>query len=627
MTIKKILFLEPMADFTVIAKAMREGKRLNGSKIYLPSKNHKRKLLDAAIAARIDCEENLLSYSTIDHEYDDELYIVSMELATTLINIIKSCSLAIFGKRDHFIGEQYLQAAKVHLHDQLAGSMRKYIDFDKRITETLADEIIYIPRPGPHWRDNFLYLQRTYPELSIKIFRNHWLPGHLDKYSPKNLAIPQSNINKVSCRPTINHRQDFINPNIFFCTNLVASQFRDSVIPLLEGLLKKTNVICYNFAGVVDDTALTGIYKKVENLPYKLKICQRDTLVKPKIASEEEAKFLHLMVKRFCSAISKRDDRYAQFDTVLKTLLYTRVLPFLIDMKTQHKGLSKALKLSNLLVVVPGRSSDALLLAAIAKSKSIPSIEIQSGVISKFRRFVKPQTEEIIALEPYGKSVYTDFLGFPSEKVNVLGFIKLELDTAPYRKISKEQIKQELTNHDVSKDFRTVVLATQPIGVDHASEIARVALAGVKALENVQLVIKPHPSEDEAYFHAYRNIAREMNVKNYTILTNFSIMPLIIASDVMMTYFSTVGLEAFALNRPVICINPFDTRPPVDLVELGVSLEAKTGSDLKSLLGDYLSDNIDTALHDPLLDRLRDGMGIRRIQEHLVDRAFNHLHN
>jgi len=616
-----------MGDFTIIAKAMREGKRLEGSKIYLPSKTHKKKLLDAAVAVRIDCEENLVSYSTIDHEYDDELYTVSMELAVTLVNIIRSCSLAIFSDRDHFLGDDFLQAAKVHLHDQFAGSIRKYIDFGKRIVETEADEIIYIPRPGPHWRDNFLYLQRTYPELEIKIFRNHWLPGHLSRYSPKTLVDPKSNINKVSCRPTLNHKVKFNKPNIFFCTNLVASQFRDSVIPLLEGVLSETNVICYNFAGPISEEITASIYEKLSGLPYELKIYQRDTPVVAKIASDDEARFLHAMVRRFCSALSQRDDRYAQYDTVLRTMLYTRVLPFLLDLKTQHIALSKTLKRSNLVVVVPGRSSDALLSAAIAKSKSIPSIEIQSGVISKFKRFVRPQTEEIIAIEPYGKSVYTDFLGFPSEKVDVLGFIKLELDTAPYRKMSQAKIKNELSSHGVNEEYKTVVLATQPIGVDHASKVARVALAGVKSLNNVQLIIKPHPSEDEAYFHSYENIAKELNVVNYKILTNFSIMPLIVASEVVMTYFSTVGLEAFALNKPVICINPFETRPPVDLVELGVSLEAKSGETLSHLLEDYLSDNIEVSLHDPLLDRLRDGMGIRRIQEHLVSRAFNHLHH
>jgi len=615
-----------MSDFTVVAKAMRAGKRLEGTKIYLPSKSHKRKLLDAAERASIECEENLLSYSTIDHEYDDELYTVAMELAEVLVNIIRSCTLGVFGSRDHFITNDFLRAARVHLHDQLAGSMRKYIDFGKRVVETKAKEIIYVPRPGPHWLDNYLYLQEAYPKHNVKIFRNHWLRGHLNRYSAKTLANPKSNINKVACRPKIDTRQKLSKPNIFFCTNLVASQFRDSVIPLLDGILSETNVICYNFAGTISDEALNDIYSKLSGRPYELKIYQRSIPVETKIASDEEEKFLHLMVRRFCKAVALREDRYSQFDRILKTMLYSRILPFLLDLKIQHEGLSAVTKHSKLVVVVPGRSSDAILSAEIAKSKSIPSIEIQSGVISKFRRFVKPQTEEVIAIEPYGKSVYTEFLGFPADKIEVLGFIKLELDTAPYRLMSQESIKEELEAHGVRKDLRTVVLATQPIGVDHAEEVAKVALAGVKSLEDVQLIIKPHPSEDEAYFHAYKNLAKKLKVKNYKILTNFSIMPLIVASDVMMTYFSTVGLEAFALKKPVICINPFDTRPPVDLVELGVSLEAKSGAELTPLLEDYLSDNAAVSAHDPLLDRLRDGMGIKRIQEHLVNRAFNHLH-
>jgi len=620
------MFLEPMADFAVIAKAMRDGQRLAGASVYLPSKSHKKKLLEATRKLNLNCEGDILSYSTIDHEYDDELYTVAMELAGTLVGIIRSCSLAIFGNRNYFIREQNTKAAEVYFHDQFVGAIRKYIDFGKRVEETNADEIIYVPRPGPHWNNNLLYLQRTYPELNIKVFKNHWLPGHISRYSPKTLSRPESSINRLARRSTLDGGDVLSGPNIFFCTNLIASQFRDSVIPLFEKILTETNVLCYNFAAPVEDSVLNALEERFKASPFDLKVYQRSVKTKPKDIDSREAKFLHIIVKRFCENLSKRNDRYAKFDIVVRTMLYTRILPFLLDLKSQHKALTKILKHTNLVVVVPGRSSDALLSVAIAEDKAIPSIEIQSGVISKFKRFVKPQTDEVIALEPYGSSVYTEFLGFPSEKVEVLGFVKLELDTEPYRKMSQVRVKEELAEHGVEKDLQTIVLATQPIGVDHAKEVAKVALGGVKSLKNVQLIIKPHPSEDEAYFYAYHQVAKQLGVENYKILTNYSIMPLIVAGDIVLTYFSTVGLEAFALNKPVICINPFQTRPPVDLVELGIALEAKSGDSLTPLLEDYLSDNVEISLHDPLLDRLRDGMGIRRIQEHLIDRAFSHLH-
>jgi hypothetical protein len=59
-------------------------------------------------------------------------------------------------------------------------------------------------------------------------------------------------------------------------------------------------------------------------------------------------------------------------------------------------------------VVLPGRTVDANIFAACASQKSIPSIEIQSGIISKNPRFFKPISDEILAIDSVSKKIYTD---------------------------------------------------------------------------------------------------------------------------------------------------------------------------------------------------------------------------
>jgi len=253
MTIKKVLFLEPMADYSVVSNAMIEGKRLEAGKIYLPSLPHREALIDTLSQAHSSSRDKLLTYSTVDQDIDDELYVVCKELAVDLVNIIRSSSLALFGDRNYFIDKDNSQAAIVHLHDNLASFLRKFIDFDKRVSEMETDEIIYVPRPGHHWLAHYSYLQLKYPKLNVGIFKNHWLAGHLTKYSPKSVVKPLSRINKFARRPTLDFSNKIAEPNIFLCTNLVQPRFRDSAIPLLEGLLSKTNVVCYNFGSVIED--------------------------------------------------------------------------------------------------------------------------------------------------------------------------------------------------------------------------------------------------------------------------------------------------------------------------------------------------------------------------------------
>src|SRR5690606_19541022 len=74
------------------------------------------------------------------------------------------------------------------------------------------------------------------------------------------------------------------------------------------------------------------------------------------------------------------------------------------------------------------------------------------------------------------------------------------------------------------------------------------------------------------------------------VLQDANVYELIVASDVVLTQFSTVGLEAAVLDRSTLVVNFSGATYPVDLHAMGVAEVATTEDELKQKLIDLLFD-------------------------------------
>jgi UDP-N-acetylglucosamine 2-epimerase len=74
-----------------------------------------------------------------------------------------------------------------------------------------------------------------------------------------------------------------------------------------------------------------------------------------------------------------------------------------------------------------------------------------------------------------------------------------------------------------------------------------------QVLHEYGFIIKPHPAEDiEPYRTAHQGLSANSNVE---ILTGGAVEDAILRSDLVITVFSTAGLEAMLLEKPVIVLN------------------------------------------------------------------------
>ncbi len=116
-------------------------------------------------------------------------------------------------------------------------------------------------------------------------------------------------------------------------------------------------------------------------------------------------------------------------------------------------------------------------------------------------------------------------------------------------------------------------------------------LHAINGISNAFLVIKQHPGETESH----RRMILEMLVENrenaVLVPKTSDTLSLIWASDLVLTRYSTVGLEAVALKKPLIILNLSGQPDPIDYVSRGVAIGVYNASDLQLAIVKSLSFN------------------------------------
>lgn len=74
-----------------------------------------------------------------------------------------------------------------------------------------------------------------------------------------------------------------------------------------------------------------------------------------------------------------------------------------------------------------------------------------------------------------------------------------------------------------------------------------------KKFEDLHLIVKLHPTHKEKFLPEY--LKKEIGIRNCSIVQHINLYDLLNASYALLTVWSTVGLEAIILNKPVIILN------------------------------------------------------------------------
>ncbi len=225
--------------------------------------------------------------------------------------------------------------------------------------------------------------------------------------------------------------------------------------------------------------------------------------------------------------------------------------------------------------------------------RGIPTLAIQHGVIHPFHHGYIYASDEVsksgsvespycpipdrtAAYGPYYKELLTEVSSYPKDSVVVTGQPRYDSLHYADQMYDRNKILLEL---GLDPRRKLVLWATQTHGLpaDENERNIEAVYQAIRQSEDLQLVIKLHPGEDQRA----PQYKRSHLYKPTIIGGSGNTISLLYACDLMITRYSTTALEAVALNKPVIILNLSEDPDLVDYVQEGVAVGVYRARDLR----------------------------------------------
>lgn len=188
--------------------------------------------------------------------------------------------------------------------------------------------------------------------------------------------------------------------------------------------------------------------------------------------------------------------------------------------------------------------------STVAEKFQIPTILISHGIYFPIEAYI-PKCKYVAVWGPKFKE-YIVLKGLNKEQVIVTG--------APnYDALTKFESKGDLRRELGLPESKLIVtFATQGFSDQIRRELTYEVLGSIKELNEVLLVIKPHPLEKPKLYENFvkKTFASDILSKKKVIVMHWvNTSKLIKASDLLLTVNSTVALEANVIGTPVLTLN------------------------------------------------------------------------
>jgi hypothetical protein len=219
-----------------------------------------------------------------------------------------------------------------------------------------------------------------------------------------------------------------------------------------------------------------------------------------------------------------------------------------------------------------------------AKQFGIATVGFQHGAIHRLHPNYRFSHSEIRYQPDYtlvwGKK-WKDFLhyfgNYSFDSVKIVGQIRTD-------------IISHLSRNENKKEF-IVLFASQPQRDSVLRErTARDIFVAVKNMINTTLHIKLHPGEINDYGY-YKNIAAKVGIANYKILIDAELYLTLVDSDIIITSFSTVGIEAVYFNKPLLVYDPL-SQDIQGYIKDGVGFQVRSSDEIQTIINDLRTKNI-----------------------------------
>ena len=240
--------------------------------------------------------------------------------------------------------------------------------------------------------------------------------------------------------------------------------------------------------------------------------------------------------------------------------------------------------------------------AAVIAGKlwGVPTLAIQHGNISPDHVgyiHTKDEISDEIAPEycplatktavygPWPKKVLVEDCNYPEGSVVVTGQARYDTLARADKIFSRENFCER---YGLDAGNKIALICTQAFPVfEERIVFLKSILKALKEFPEIQIVIKPHPNENEEWC---KEIVEEQKASVSILPKRSNTYEAIYACDIMLAFFSTTITEALILNKPVVVVNLTGRLDPMPYVESGAAL------------GSYREEDIEPAIRKALYD-------------------------
>jgi hypothetical protein len=234
------------------------------------------------------------------------------------------------------------------------------------------------------------------------------------------------------------------------------------------------------------------------------------------------------------------------------------------------------------LIAMPTRLPTIRIAARTARNSGVVVIEAMAVYLSQMPRYRKPVCDHILAIDTTNHDLLINHFGISPEDVTVVGSLRFE---PILERLAAEPAEP------ISSDSRTIMIVTQTRAITENLVLVWHALNVMRKARDLPLkaVIKVHPAEPEHHLYAYeRAVRRFQQTQRVEVTRDRDPYRLARSSDLVVSSFSNLALEAAAFDRPVLLLSEDDAPLPVRFDEMGVAVIAKTGPQFLARARDLL---------------------------------------
>lgn len=204
----------------------------------------------------------------------------------------------------------------------------------------------------------------------------------------------------------------------------------------------------------------------------------------------------------------------------------------------------------------------------------IPTLWIQHG-LATIDAFTAPLYFDQLAVWGERDIALWSGVDFPKDRIKITGGITFD----PLVKLSgKETVRHRL---GIPLANAVITYTSQPvhslISVEEHRETFKWFLQAAATLRDAVFILKPHPRENEKI---YRTKVEAAKLKNVLVQKQVDTDELIKGSDIIVTIYSTTGMTAVGLNKPLIMLEHFNGPDRAAYVREKVAVRARSAEEL-----------------------------------------------